>query len=155
MNTEQPVRKRRKWLKWTGIGCGAYLLLCLILGLLGFLPDTPPAATGATPPAFDSIPARSEVHYFDTTAAKPDTTPHKASTKVQQPVIPLPIDPPAAKESVQPKKATKEVVVYITRTGDHYHRSSCSSLRKSKIKSTLTEVRNMGYEACRRCHPAN
>lgn len=43
--------------------------------------------------------------------------------------------------------------VYITNTGTKYHRSSCSSLSKSKIPISLKEAKNQGYEPCKRCSP--
>jgi methylphosphotriester-DNA--protein-cysteine methyltransferase len=43
--------------------------------------------------------------------------------------------------------------VYITRTGEKYHKESCSSLKKSKIPITLEEAIKQGYEPCKRCDP--
>lgn len=43
--------------------------------------------------------------------------------------------------------------VYITNTGKKYHRSSCSYLRKSKIKISLSKARARRYTACSRCKP--
>lgn len=42
--------------------------------------------------------------------------------------------------------------VYITRTGECYHRERCSYL-KSCIETTLEDAVSMGYRACSRCHP--
>ena len=42
--------------------------------------------------------------------------------------------------------------VYITKTGECYHRSGCSSLRKSKIKKDLSEVKGK-YRPCSICDP--
>ena len=43
-------------------------------------------------------------------------------------------------------------VVYVTRTGECYHRGYCSYLR-SKIEKTLEQAVNSGYRACSRCNP--
>ena len=46
-----------------------------------------------------------------------------------------------------------EITVYVTKTGKKYHRESCSSLRKSKIKTTLEQAKKDGYGACLNCSP--
>ena len=43
--------------------------------------------------------------------------------------------------------------VYITRTGEKYHRESCRFLRSSKFARTLEEAIDEHYEACKVCHP--
>lgn len=49
-------------------------------------------------------------------------------------------------DSVQGKK------VYITNTGEKYHKSGCFHLRLSRRKVTLNEALNDGYTPCRHCH---
>ncbi|PZD76622.1 Ada metal-binding domain-containing protein [Mesonia sp. K7] len=44
-------------------------------------------------------------------------------------------------------------VVYITKTGNKYHKSSCRYLKNSKIKTTKTEAKAAGYTACKVCKP--
>jgi endonuclease YncB( thermonuclease family) len=51
------------------------------------------------------------------------------------------------------KNAPVQVTVYITRTGDKYHRGNCSYLRRSKIPISLGRAVNRGYEPCSRCRP--
>ena len=48
--------------------------------------------------------------------------------------------------------SSSSITVYITETGSKYHRSSCSSLRKSKIAIPLDEAVE-SYEPCERCNP--
>jgi hypothetical protein len=43
--------------------------------------------------------------------------------------------------------------VYITKTGEKYHKGSCSSLRKSKIEIKVSEAKKRGFEPCKRCSP--
>ena len=43
-------------------------------------------------------------------------------------------------------------VVYVTKTGECYHRSGCSSLKKSKIAKDLSEVEGK-YRPCSLCEP--
>jgi methylphosphotriester-DNA--protein-cysteine methyltransferase len=50
-------------------------------------------------------------------------------------------------------QASPTDVVYTTKTGHKYHTATCSSLRKSKIKTTVKEAKKQGMEPCRRCHP--
>lgn len=46
-----------------------------------------------------------------------------------------------------------EETVYITKTGERYHRGSCGTLRKSKIAKALSEAKAMGYTPCGLCKP--
>lgn len=45
----------------------------------------------------------------------------------------------------------EEPLVYITKTGDRYHSSSCGYLYASSIPRGLYQVKNEGYVACYRC----
>lgn len=71
-----------------------------------------------------------------TTSPPPTTTETKT---VEQKVTPTPTAPVADE-------------VYITNTGSKYHRSSCSSLNKSKIAISLDKAKS-GYGPCGRCNP--
>ena len=42
--------------------------------------------------------------------------------------------------------------VYVTRTGEKYHRASCTSLRSSKIEMPLAEAAGR-YAPCKTCRP--
>ena len=57
--------------------------------------------------------------------------------------------------SSQAIAASGDTVVYITKTGECYHSSGCSSLRKSKIETTLKSAVDRGYRACSKCHPGS
>lgn len=43
--------------------------------------------------------------------------------------------------------------VYITKTGEKYHTSTCRYLWNSKIKISLSSAKEQGYTACSVCHP--
>jgi len=43
--------------------------------------------------------------------------------------------------------------VYITKTGKKYHKSGCSSLRRSKKAVSLREAQKIGLSLCKRCKP--
>ncbi|MDR0410189.1 MAG: thermonuclease family protein, partial [Spirochaetaceae bacterium] len=44
--------------------------------------------------------------------------------------------------------------VYISKSGQKYHRIDCRALRSSKQKISLKDALNAGYEACALCAPA-
>lgn len=43
-------------------------------------------------------------------------------------------------------------VVYITDSGNKYHRANCSYLKKSKHEISLSDAISQGYEPCSRCN---
>ena len=49
--------------------------------------------------------------------------------------------------------ADGSTLVYTTRTGECYHRYSCSSLSRSCYETTLSQAVADGYRPCGRCHP--
>lgn len=49
--------------------------------------------------------------------------------------------------------ADGSTLVYTTRTGECYHRYSCSSLSKSCYETTFSQAVADGYRPCGRCHP--
>ena len=46
-----------------------------------------------------------------------------------------------------------KLTVYITKTGEKYHRDGCSSLRKSRLAVSLKEAVARRYGACKNCKP--
>jgi micrococcal nuclease len=49
--------------------------------------------------------------------------------------------------------ADGDLTVYVTHTGERYHREGCSSLRRSRIPISLGEAARSGYEPCSICKP--
>jgi hypothetical protein len=45
------------------------------------------------------------------------------------------------------------VVVFVTSTGDKYHRDGCSYLSSSRFPVSLSEAKGRGYEPCGVCKP--
>lgn len=43
--------------------------------------------------------------------------------------------------------------VYVTKTGEKYHREGCQHLRKSSSNIDLEEALRLSYEACKVCKP--
>lgn len=50
-------------------------------------------------------------------------------------------------------ESKKEITVYVTATGEKYHRAGCRYLKKSKIPISLSEAKASGYEPCKVCNP--
>ncbi|MDR1024880.1 MAG: thermonuclease family protein [Treponema sp.] len=46
-----------------------------------------------------------------------------------------------------------DITVYITNSGEKYHRETCSSLRRSRIALRLEDAAESGYEPCGLCKP--
>lgn len=52
-----------------------------------------------------------------------------------------------------PDPEPQSVTVYITKTGEKYHRDGCQYLSKSQIAIDLDQAKLRGYTACSRCNP--
>ena len=61
----------------------------------------------------------------------------------------LPSQPPALQQQTE----TKEITVYITRTGKKYHTATCRYLSRSKIPIALKDAKANGYTPCSVCNP--
>lgn len=59
----------------------------------------------------------------------------------------------AAVAAAESQKSTQSRTVYITNTGEKYHRDGCSSLRKSKIAISIEDAVAQGYDPCKNCKP--
>lgn len=46
-----------------------------------------------------------------------------------------------------------ETTVYITKSGEKYHRADCSYLKNDVEKISLSEAKERGYEPCKKCQP--
>ncbi len=52
-----------------------------------------------------------------------------------------------------PETIQETEIVYVTKTGDKYHRSNCRYLSNSKISIEKDEAIKQGYTACSVCKP--
>lgn len=52
----------------------------------------------------------------------------------------------------EPEDEDASIIVYVTKTGEKYHRGDCRYLKKSKIEISLSEARGR-YEPCSVCDP--
>lgn len=92
-----------------------------------------------------------------TQAVTTEATPEESPAPVIQP---LEAEAPETEAEAPTKQETEEVtepatedpIVYITPTGEKYHRSSCRTLKDSVIERHLSEVRGE-YEPCKVCNP--
>lgn len=56
-------------------------------------------------------------------------------------------------QTTQSTQSTGQIVVYITKTGNKYHRAGCRYLSKDSIVITLEEAKKKGYTLCSVCNP--
>lgn len=92
-----------------------------------------------------------------TACAGPATVPQSPNSHapIQQPTIQPQFNPTQA-PTIVPKTTstpTKTDIVYITRTGEKFHRAGCRYLSKSQIPIERTEAINRGYAPCSVCRP--
>jgi len=59
----------------------------------------------------------------------------------------------AGEQAPSVKADSNQIVVYITKSGEKYHREGCQHLRKSARSIPLSEAVEKGYEPCKRCKP--
>jgi cytoskeletal protein RodZ len=60
---------------------------------------------------------------------------------------------PAAVKTPAPQAQKQSTTVYITRTGEKYHRDGCRYLSRSKIPISLSDAKSAGYGPCSVCNP--
>ncbi len=92
----------------------------------------------------------------------PEPTLEPISTTNPEPII-IPTADPTQEPTIAPtaEPFVEAVVidepqsqtVYVTRTGEKYHRDGCQYLRKSQIPTSLDDAIASGYTPCSKCHP--
>ena len=55
-------------------------------------------------------------------------------------------------ETINIKKDNKSKIVYITKSGKHYHEKGCKYLKKSSIPVNMDNAISNNYSACKNCH---
>ena len=113
--------------RWIWPGTAVVCALVISTGLYFGLKDSAPLGDNA-PPA--SAPVPQDLPY---SAPPPPSNANSSATQA-------------------PHEDPNEIVVYVTRTGECYHRGSCSSLRRSKIPMSLKDAKQR-YRPCSRCSP--
>ena len=140
----------------TYVRIGAVILitsLCLVLGACSSGPrqaavDTPAIQVQLAPSA---APAQ-------TPQAKPPTgqssqNPQPSTTQSPPEVKSQTVVTTAPTEGATTAPDPAPLIVYVTRTGEKYHRAGCRYLRQSKIEITLREATTRGFGPCSVCRP--
>jgi hypothetical protein len=79
---------------------------------------------------------------------------NKTSPSQTQEPTQAPTAAPTAAPTESPAPTEPEgTIVYITETGEKYHKGSCRFLSKSKIEISLEDAVKNGYEPCSVCKP--
>lgn len=140
------------------------LLLCLALSMAGCGPgETGPSdSVSSAPSAEASLTGGGEgltvEQMFPSQADRkeePEEEPEPAET-AEPSATPVPSQAAVAPsvKTEEPEPATPvSVTVYVTKTGEKYHKSGCQYLRKSKIAIDLDDAITEGYTACSKCGP--
>ncbi|HMQ77135.1 MAG TPA: Ada metal-binding domain-containing protein [Flavobacteriales bacterium] len=145
---EEAPRKRRTWKQWLGLGCAGYLVLmfwgAVLMAVFG---DGDKKEAEVTTPQ--------QVEPMAAPAMPLENSQGQAPNAVERMGTPAAVaTPEPAPVVAEPEEDRRQTTtVYTTRTGDHYHRSGCSSLRRSRTATTLADAQEAGYEPCHRCRP--
>jgi endonuclease YncB( thermonuclease family) len=51
------------------------------------------------------------------------------------------------------KSSMASVIVYVTKSGEKFHKKGCSHLTESATKITIKEAKEKGYQPCKTCEP--
>lgn len=90
----------------------------------------------------DEAPAQESATEAETESTPTDTTPAQETTGAvveQEPVY------------TEPDTGTQSYTVYITETGEKYHRAGCRHLKDSQIAIDVNTAISRGYTACKTC----
>ena len=60
---------------------------------------------------------------------------------------------PKVTSSPPPQAEKQSVTVYVTKTGEKYHRAGCQYLARSQIPMSLADAKAAGYTPCSKCGP--
>lgn len=120
--------------------------------------QTPQAMSGAEQKRIDEVQAQYQDLVNDLQAAREKTNREvkehfeKAAEQEKQNEAERQLWEETKKAQSSPPTATVDTIVYITKSGEKYHRDGCRYLRKSKIQTTLG-VASKIYTPCSVCRP--
>lgn len=86
-------------------------------------------------------------------AAEKDAREHERGMWAQEEAAPTPSPSPAPSAGSGQASGDDETIVYITDTGEKYHRGNCRYLKKSKHAISLADAKAQGYTPCSVCDP--
>jgi len=105
----------------------------------------------ATIPESNITPQTSEVHSLEieqADSAKEQSLPTDNKTSATDSGVVA-----NSPEKTVQETETQKVTVYITESGEKYHRDGCQYLQKSKTQISLDDAKNRGYIPCKKCNP--
>jgi len=130
--------------------------------LLVFLVSLVTLGCGSAPPSQSEPSSQSQQSEPQKAApadkpSEPEVAPAQVEPEPEKPAETATTPPPATPTETQkveePQQATPSVTVYITKTGEKYHRDGCQYLAKSKIAINLEDAKARGYGPCSKCKP--
>ncbi|MBV9925668.1 MAG: hypothetical protein JOZ96_11675 [Acidobacteria bacterium] len=68
--------------------------------------------------------------------------------------VPPSTEAPPAAPAPDPQRDESQITVFVTDTGERYHRGDCRYLSRSKHAISLKEAKRQGYTPCKVCKPA-
>ena len=143
---------------------GVFLLLTVaILGCGTQAPNETQKQSAGTLAAMTTTEAAAPTTEATATTTEPATTTTQLATTTSEATTTTAFAPttttilPATTTTEEMTTTTvapvEEDTVYITKTGEKYHRAGCSYLSKSKIPISRADAIAQGYEPCKRCKP--
>jgi hypothetical protein len=136
----------------TAFGCGGKLDPA---GSSSPLPD--PSTTSSLAPSTTADPTTSSLVTTTTVAPTTTTTQEATTTTEKAPTTTAKPTTTTEKQTTTTHKATTTtdggVTVYITDTGEKYHRGNCRYLSHSKHAISLEDAIAQGYTPCKICKP--
>ena len=129
------MKAKRIKKKKVGIGIAIFLAICCIIGCPRSSEDKVDISTTESTATITIV------------TTLPPTERQTTTTQVVSTSKPKPKSKPAAQT-----KSDKNDIVYITNTGDRYHRAGCRFL-ESKVPINREDAINRGYTPCKTCKP--
>lgn len=128
-------------------------ILCAVVVTTGInLGCTESQKSSPTQTRVESLSANQSVSTTETHTKTERPSPDQAVPKTQTRTESPSSVQPAPTNRVSTRTDTNNITVYVTRTGECYHRGSCGYLRRSKIPMNLSDAKRQ-YRACSRCRP--
>jgi len=131
------------------------LMLVLLVGCASDVVAADPGQTsGATLPVVNSVPENTPTVSISVLySPSPSPTLLLLITPTPAPEPTPTIRKSTPEQDQKAKTDPGDEIVYITNTGECYHRGSCRYLHSSKIETTKSQAIADGYRPCKVCKP--
>ncbi len=150
--------------KYLIVGLAVVFIFCIALVAFGCGNELAPAGSAillAEAPTTSSLAPSTTVDptttsIATTTTVAPTTTTERATTTTAKPTTTTEKQTTTTHKATTTTVATNDgggITVYITDTGEKYHRGSCRYLSHSKHAISLEDAIAQGYGACKVCKP--